>query len=200
MEQNIALALLACAGGCAAKISWTDVRVASSRLPGTGGGRVIVGHSTGDDAALVTLTEEPALVEALDTFSPIVAAPYDRGGIAAVDAPGDIHAVAAQPTGALSFVVWLADHLSPVHWFGCRSPIASNCCPRTGFVPGARGVVVILPRHVQVLRSKFGELQRLSLADARTPGGLPMMADQTKLERRRAGSGDRRPLPRPAES
>lgn len=200
MEQNISLALLACAGGCAAKISRTEVRAASSRLPGTGGGRVIVGHSTGDDATLVTLTDKPALVETLDIFPPIAAAPYDHGGIATADAPGDIHAMAAQPTGALSFVAWPADHPGPVRWVGCRSPIASNRCPRTGFVPGARGVVVTLLRHVQVLRPRFDELQQLSVADAQTSGGLPMRVDQTKPERRRAGPGDRRPLPRSAES
>lgn len=148
MEQNIALALLACAGGCAARISRTDVRAASSRLPGTGGGRVIVGHSTGDDAALVTLTEEPALVEALDIFSPIIAALYDHGGIAAADAPGEIHVVAAQPTGALGFVAWPADHLSPVHWFGCRSPDRVKLLPADGLCPGnaRRGCYIAAPR------------------------------------------------------
>ncbi|MDT3684167.1 MAG: selenide, water dikinase SelD [Pseudorhodoplanes sp.] len=100
------LTQLARAAGCAAKVSQADLRAALARLPTTHDPRVLVGHSTSDDAAVIRLTDDVALVETVDIFPPIVDDPYDYGRIAAANALSDIYAMGARPLNALSFVAW----------------------------------------------------------------------------------------------
>ncbi len=108
-QKNLALTQLARAAGCAAKISQADLQIALSRLPKVADPRVIVGHNTGDDAAVIQLTDDLALVETVDIFPPIVDDPYDYGRIAAANALSDIYAMGARPISALSFVAWPVD-------------------------------------------------------------------------------------------
>ena len=108
-EVSVALTHLARAAGCAAKISQADLRAALAKLPVTHDDRVIVGHATQDDAAVIQLTDDLALVETVDIFPPIVDDPYDFGRIAAANALSDIYAMGARPLNALSFVAWPVD-------------------------------------------------------------------------------------------
>ena len=100
------LTQLARAAGCAAKISQADLRAALARLPVAEDSRVLIGHTSGDDAAVIRLTDELALVETVDVFPPIVDDPYDYGRIAAANALSDIYAMGARPLNALSLVAW----------------------------------------------------------------------------------------------
>ncbi len=97
---------LARTAGCAAKIAQADLRIALSHLPAVHDPRVLVGIDTGDDAAVIKLTDELALVETVDIFTPIVDDPFDYGRIAAANALSDIYAMGARPLSALSFVAW----------------------------------------------------------------------------------------------
>ena len=110
-DSGPALTQFARAAGCAAKISQADLHVALSRLPTTPDPRVIVGHTTGDDAAVIKLNDSLALVETVDIFPPIVDDPYDFGRIAAANALSDIYAMGAKPLNALSFVAWPVDRI-----------------------------------------------------------------------------------------
>jgi selenide,water dikinase len=105
-QPVIPLTQLARAAGCAAKISQADLRVALSSLPAFGDPRVLIGHTTGDDAAVIRLTEDLALVETVDVFPPIVDDAFDFGRIAAANALSDIYAMGARPLNALAFVAW----------------------------------------------------------------------------------------------
>ena len=97
--------------GCAAKISQADLHKALAGLPVAADPRVLVGHDTSDDAAIIRLRDELALVETVDIFPPIVDDPYDYGRIAAANALSDIYAMGATPLNALSFVAWPVDTL-----------------------------------------------------------------------------------------
>ncbi len=68
--------------------------------------RVLVGFDTSDDAGVYRLTEECALVQTVDFFTPIVDDPYTFGAIAAANALSDIYAMGAQPLCALSIVAY----------------------------------------------------------------------------------------------
>jgi len=57
-----------------------------------------------DDAAVVRLSDETALVLTIDFFPPVVDDPYDYGRIAAANATSDIYAMGAQPLVALNVV------------------------------------------------------------------------------------------------
>lgn len=65
---------------------------------------VLVGHATGDDAAVYRLSDERALVVTADFFTPIVDDPFDFGRIAATNALSDIYAMGARPLFALNLV------------------------------------------------------------------------------------------------
>ena len=97
---------LSATAGCAAKIAQVDLHRALTHLPAQQDPRVVVGHQTGDDAAVYQLSEDVALVETVDIVTPIVDDPYDYGRIAAANALSDIYAMGARPISALSFVAW----------------------------------------------------------------------------------------------
>jgi selenide,water dikinase len=65
---------------------------------------VLVGLTTGDDAAVYRLADDRALVVTADFFTPIVDDPYDFGRIAATNALSDLYAMGAQPMFVLNLV------------------------------------------------------------------------------------------------
>ncbi len=76
------------------------------RLPAVDDPRVLVGHSTRDDAAVYALDRETAIVETVDFFTPVVDDPYWFGRIAAANAFSDVWAMGARPLFALNLVAW----------------------------------------------------------------------------------------------
>lgn len=66
--------------------------------------RVLVGLETADDAGVYKLTEDCALVQTVDFFTPIVDDPYTYGAIAAANALSDVYAMGGKPVSALSVV------------------------------------------------------------------------------------------------
>ena len=64
----------------------------------------LVGHTTGDDAAVYRLADDRALVVTADFFTPIVDDPFDFGRIAATNALSDIYAMGARPLFVLNLV------------------------------------------------------------------------------------------------
>ncbi len=67
--------------------------------------------SGADDAAVIRLTEERALVLTTDFFTPIVDDPYAFGRIAAANALSDVYAMGGRPLYCLSLVAWPRDTL-----------------------------------------------------------------------------------------
>ena len=100
------LTQLAKTAGCAAKIAQVDLHAALAHLPRVADPRVLIGLDTSDDAAVIRLSDELALVETVDIFTPIVDDPWDYGRIAAANALSDVYAMGARPLSALSFVAW----------------------------------------------------------------------------------------------
>jgi selenophosphate synthase len=72
---------------------------------------VLVGFSTADDAGVVRLTDEIALVQTVDFFTPIVDDPYDFGRIAATNALSDVYAMGGEPLSALNLVAFPLEKL-----------------------------------------------------------------------------------------
>ena len=64
----------------------------------------LVGHATGDDAAVYRISEDHALVVTADFFTPIVDDPYDFGRIAATNALSDVYAMGGRPLFVLNLV------------------------------------------------------------------------------------------------
>lgn len=66
--------------------------------------QVLVGFETSDDAGVYKLTEECALIQTTDFFTPIVDDPRTYGAIAAANALSDVYAMGGRPITALSLV------------------------------------------------------------------------------------------------
>lgn len=67
---------------------------------------VLVGISTGDDAGVYRLSDELAIVNTVDFFTPVVDDPYIYGQIAAANALSDVYAMGGTPRIALNIVCW----------------------------------------------------------------------------------------------
>jgi selenide,water dikinase len=75
-----------------------------SRLPRPTDPNVLVGFETSDDAGVYRLTDELALVQTVDFFTPIVDDPYLYGQIAAANSLSDVYAMGGRPINSLSIV------------------------------------------------------------------------------------------------
>lgn len=67
---------------------------------------VIVGFETADDAGVFRISDDLALVQTVDFFTPIADEPKIYGQIAAVNALNDIYAMGGHPVSALSIVCY----------------------------------------------------------------------------------------------
>lgn len=67
---------------------------------------LLVGLDAPDDAAVYRISDDIAIVQTVDFFTPIVDDPYDWGRIAAANALSDIYAMGARPTTALNLIGW----------------------------------------------------------------------------------------------
>jgi len=64
-----------------------------------------------DDAGVVRLSDDVALVQSVDFFTPVVDDPFDFGRIAAANALSDIYAMGAEPVSALAVCAFPAGTL-----------------------------------------------------------------------------------------
>jgi len=97
--------------GCACKMRPADLESILAGLPKVFDKNVLVGHTTGDDAAAYKINEYQAIVQTLDFFTPIVDDPYDFGAIAASNALSDVYAMGATPLFALNIVAFPVQRL-----------------------------------------------------------------------------------------
>lgn len=70
---------------------------------------LLVGLSVSDDAAVYKITDEIAVIQTLDFFTPVVDDPYDYGAIAAANAMSDIYAMGGRVTLALNICAFPPD-------------------------------------------------------------------------------------------
>ena len=102
--MSIRLTKSAKRAGCAAKHPPGYLFPLLGRLPVITDPNVLVGSATADDAAVVRIDDERALVLTTDFFTPIVDDPYDFGAIAAANALSDVYAMGGAPLTALNLV------------------------------------------------------------------------------------------------
>jgi selenide,water dikinase len=72
---------------------------------------LLVGVERSDDAAIYRLSENEALVQTVDFFTPIVDDAFDWGRIAATNALADVYAMGGRPITAMHVVGWPRDEL-----------------------------------------------------------------------------------------
>lgn len=80
-------------------------------MPSITDDRVLVGFESCDDAGVYKISDDLALVQTVDFFTPIVDDPFDFGRIAAANALSDIYAMGATPLTALNIAAFPSTEL-----------------------------------------------------------------------------------------
>ncbi len=105
--SSIRLTSFAAGGGCACKIPARDLHT----LVGALGGQdsppdLLVGIDQPDDAAVVRIGADSAVISTADFFTPVVDDPFDWGRIAATNALSDVYAMGGRPLMAINLLAW----------------------------------------------------------------------------------------------
>jgi selenide,water dikinase len=108
LPETIKLTATAKAAGCAAKLSPSILDRVLKGLPQQQDPNVLVGFETSDDAAVYRLTDQLALVQTVDFFTPIVDDPSEFGQVAAANSLSDVYAMGGRPISALTIVAFPA--------------------------------------------------------------------------------------------
>lgn len=102
-------------GGCACKIPPGELEAVVQGLgraaPRDPVGELLVGFEGGDDAAVVRIESDTALIATTDFFTPVVDDAYDWGRIAATNALSDVYAMGGRPVVAVNLLGWPRDVL-----------------------------------------------------------------------------------------
>jgi selenide,water dikinase len=102
----VPLTSLSHGAGCGCKLPAAAIGPLLAGLESPPDPNVLVGFDTADDAGVYRLSEDLALVQTVDFFTPIVDDPFDFGRIAATNALSDIYAMGATPVSALNLVAY----------------------------------------------------------------------------------------------
>jgi selenide,water dikinase len=94
-------------GGCAAKVSATELRsiLSQVRFPKPHAELLVDGRYF-DDAGVYKITESIAMVQTLDFFTPILDSPRYFGAVAAANALSDVYAMGGRPKTAMGILAF----------------------------------------------------------------------------------------------
>jgi selenide,water dikinase len=104
--ERVRLTGYAHGGGCACKIPAGELEQVVRGLVGQPTADVLVGLDTGDDAAVVRLRDDLAVLSTADFFTPVVDDAYEWGRIAAANALSDVYAMGGRPVVAINLIGW----------------------------------------------------------------------------------------------
>ncbi|MFI0446204.1 selenide, water dikinase SelD [Actinomadura sp. 6N118] len=112
MPAGLRLTQYARGGGCACKIPPGELEEAVAGLSGAAvPDALLMGAADGDDAAVLRIEGDRAVVSTADFFTPVVDDAYDWGRIAAANALSDVYAVGGEPIMAINLLGWPRDAL-----------------------------------------------------------------------------------------
>ncbi len=127
--------------GCACKLGPGELAQVLRSIPvGGTSPSILVDAALSDDAAVIQLTEDRALVLTTDFFTPIVDDPFSFGQIAATNALSDVYAMGGRPLYCLNLVGWPRDKL-PLEVLGDVLRGAAEVVARAGaFIVGGHSI------------------------------------------------------------
>lgn len=105
-DDEVRLTQMSKTAGCGAKIGPGTLAGILGRLPKFEDPNLLVGIETSDDGAIYKVSDEVALIQTLDFFTPVVDDPYIFGQVAAANALSDVYAMGGEPKTALNIVAW----------------------------------------------------------------------------------------------
>lgn len=105
-DSEVKLTKMSHTAGCAAKIGPGTLAGILESLPKFEDPNLLVGIETSDDGAVYRVSDDLAIIQTLDFFTPVVDDPYLFGQVAAANALSDIYAMGGEPKIALNIVAW----------------------------------------------------------------------------------------------
>ena len=78
--------------------------LALSGIPPVNDPRILVGSNTADDAGVIRIDDDLALVHTVDVFAPVVDDPFTFGKIAAINSISDVYAMGGRPIATLNVI------------------------------------------------------------------------------------------------
>jgi selenide,water dikinase len=103
-ERAVALTTGSPYGGCGAKLAKGLLETILCGLPRLESEDLLVGIEFADDAGVVRVSPELAIIHTTDFFPPIVDDPFTFGRIAAVNALSDVYAMGGRPLAGMNLV------------------------------------------------------------------------------------------------
>lgn len=97
--------------GCACKLRPQDLEKVLQGMSHPVHQDVLVGSESSDDAAIYRISDDLALVQTVDFFTPVVDDPYQFGAITVANALSDIYAMGGEPLFALNIVAFPSKRL-----------------------------------------------------------------------------------------
>ncbi len=92
--------------GCACKLRPQYLERILKQLPHSSSDNILIDNRTSDDACAYKISDDKAIIQTVDFFTPMVDNAYDFGQIAAANAISDIYAMGAKPLFALNIVAF----------------------------------------------------------------------------------------------
>ncbi|MES3037005.1 MAG: selenide, water dikinase SelD [Bdellovibrionota bacterium] len=106
-NESIALTQTVQKGGCAAKVAASELRKILSQVKfPSAHAELLVDSSLFDDAAIYKVSDDVALVQTLDFFTPILDSPRWFGAVAAANALSDVYAMGGKPRTAMGILAF----------------------------------------------------------------------------------------------
>ena len=163
-------------GGCACKIPPGEledvVRGLTDAAPRDPVGELLVGLDDGDDAAVVRIDGNIALIATTDFFTPVVDDAYDWGRIAAANALSDVYAMGGRPVVAVNLLGWPRDLLPFELAAEALRGGLDICCAAGCHLAGGHSVDDPEPKYGLAVTG-IADPDRLMRNDAAKPG-LPL--------------------------
>jgi selenide,water dikinase len=133
--------------GCGCKIAPAVLKqILGEHTANTAFPDLLIGNDTADDAAVMAIDGDRAIISTTDFFMPIVDDAHDFGGIAATNAISDIYAMGGRPLMAIAILGWPVEKL-PAEVAAQVLQGAREACARAG-IPLAGGHSIDSPEPI----------------------------------------------------
>ena len=157
--------------GCACKLPLAKLEAVFAAMGSIepASGDLLVGALEGDDAAVLRLDGDRALVLTTDFFTPIVDDPGDWGAIAAANAMSDVYAMGGRPVLAVNLAAWPGDGL-PLEMLGAGAARRRRMAASAGcLVAGGHTIDDPVPKYGMAVVG-MADPDRLITIDRAAPG------------------------------
>jgi len=150
-------------------------------LPSVTDPNVLVGHTTSDDAGVYRISDDLALVQTVDFFTPVVDDPYDFGRIAAANALSDVYAMGGTPLSALNIAAF------PVEELG--TDVLARILEGGAAIAAQAGIPIVGGHTIKDAEPKYGLAVTGTISPARIVRNVGACAGDALVLTKRIGTG-----------